>query len=135
VTTTADLDALPDRLRRTERPLGLTYRVSQRLEVVGYFLFGRGRQPDDFPAKRSRHAVGVPGAQVVAMRLDEGRQRAKHCRRVAVNISQRVERSLLAGWPGALASGQLNASVLVLRRAARSTFRQDYFLATVAHNG
>jgi hypothetical protein len=50
-------------------------------------------------------------AQVVAVRLDEGRERPEDRRGVPVHVSQRVQGSLLAGRPGALARAQRAARI------------------------
>jgi hypothetical protein len=136
MTATADLDALPGRLILAGRRR-LAHRVGERFKIIRWrFLLGLGqRQPDDIPPARRGHPVGVPGAQVVAVRFDEGRQRSEHGSRVAVHVGQRVERSLPAGWTGTLASGQLTPSVLVLAPRGVTLLTPDRVLATVAHNG
>ena len=69
-----------------------------RLGLGLVFLRGGG-QPDHVPAARHGQPVRVPGAQVVAVRLHVGGQRAEHRRGVAVDIGQRVHGDLLAGRP------------------------------------
>ena len=79
----ADLDALTCGLGRHAWRRRLTHGVGERLQVVRLdWLIGRvpDREPDDVPAARRRHPVGVPSAQVVAVRLDEGGERTEHCR-------------------------------------------------------
>jgi hypothetical protein len=75
----ADLDTLASRLVRRARRGSFADRVGQGLKVVGLRgLIGLAEwEPDDVPATRGGHPVSVPGTQVIAMRLDKGRQRAK----------------------------------------------------------
>src|SRR5450631_2359785 len=102
VTAAAYLDALPDRLRaRRDRGqltlLGrLTDGVGQGLQVVHALLDGVSGQPDDIPAPGHGEPLGVLGAQVVAVRLDVGGQRAEHRGGVTVDVRERVDRGLPA---------------------------------------
>ena len=95
----ADFDALPDGLGRGLRQDRLPDGVGQRLQVVGYLLGRNGRQPDHVPAAGKGEPVGVPGAQVIAVRLHVGGQRAEHGGGVTVDVGQRVQRDLPAGGP------------------------------------
>src|SRR6516225_2059925 len=109
----ADLDPLPDRLRRSARRCSLAYGVGERLQVVGLDRFvGRlaDRKPDDIPATRRGHPVRVPCAQVVTMRLDKGRQRPEDRRGIPVHVGERVNSHLPAGGPGALPRAQLRTT-------------------------
>jgi predicted Zn-dependent protease with MMP-like domain len=112
VSPAPDLDTLAGGLGGSTRHSRLPNGVSERLQVVALLLGGEGRQPDNVPAARRGHPVGMPGTQVIAMRLDEGSQRAEHRGGIAVDVSQRVEGILLARRPGALTSGQLATPVL-----------------------
>ena len=97
----AYFNALASRLGRRARCRSLADRVGQRFQVVGHRGLVRlaDREPYHLPAERSRHPVRVPGAQVIAVRLDEGRQRSEDGRRVAVDVGKRVQSGLLAGRP------------------------------------
>src|SRR5690606_14769018 len=83
------------RLRAALRSLGagrLAHRVGQRLQVVAARPAGAvGGQPDDLPAARGGAPLGVHRAQVVAVRLDIGRERTEHGRGVGVDIGERED--------------------------------------------
>jgi hypothetical protein len=126
VASAADLDALTRRLGWHARRRGLAYGVGERLQVVCVSrLVGRvpDRKPDDIPAARCRHPVGVPGAQVVTVRLDEGGERAEHRRGVTVDIGQGIQGDLPAGRSGALARGQRSTIRAWCRRPGASGTR------------
>ena len=104
----AYLDSLAGGLRGRARRRGFADGVGQRLQIVclsGLVNRLAEGETDHVPPTRSSHPVRMPGAQVIAMRLDERRERAEDSGRVAVDVRQRVQGHLLAGWPGALASG------------------------------
>lgn len=66
-------------------------RVGQRLQVVAAGA-GRARtvgEPDDLPAARGGEALGVLGAQVVAVGFGVGRERSEYRGRVRVDVRQR----------------------------------------------
>jgi hypothetical protein len=90
VTTSPDLDSVPDRLRHHERSTRFADRVGEGEKVV----VGRPRlrgidgQSDDLPAARGTQAFGVRLAQVVGVGLGIRRKRAKHRLLVAVHVGQ-----------------------------------------------
>ena len=94
-------DALTGRLGWRARRRSLANSISQGFQVVGHSSLVRlaDRKPDHLPAAGSGHPVGVPGAQVIAVRLHEGCQRPEYGGRVAVDVGQRVQGGLLAGRP------------------------------------
>ena len=109
----AHFDALAGGLGRSPRRRRLAYGVRQGFQVIGrsrVFLRLADGEPNDIPAPRCGHPVGVTRAQVVAMGLDEGRQRPENSRGVPVHVGKRVQGSLLAGRPGALARAQRTTS-------------------------
>jgi hypothetical protein len=75
------------RRRRSSR---LSYRIGQSLEIV----IARDMRcllaldPHDSPASRDRQAVSVAGAQVIGMRLGEGRQRSQHGSGLDIGVSE-----------------------------------------------
>jgi len=96
--------AARDRLRVNGRPRRLTHSVRQRLKIIRCRAGRLGDlQPDDIPAERRGEPCRVPGAQVVAMRLGVGRERAEHRRRLRIDVGERRNRRLTAGGPGASA--------------------------------
>jgi Zincin-like metallopeptidase len=128
----ADLDTLPDRLDRSTWRRGLAHGVSERLKVVGgRFLAWPERKPDDVPAERSGQPVSMCAAQVIAVRLDVGSQRAEHRRGVPVNVGQRAHGVTFARRPGAAARTQrptsLTARPILLTLDAATRLRR--FLA------
>ena len=67
----------------------LAHGVRQGFKIIGRRARGFGDlQPHDVPAKGGREASGVPGAQVVAVWLGVGRQRAEDGRRLGVDIGE-----------------------------------------------
>ena len=73
----AYFNTLAGRLGRRARCRSLADRIGQCFQIVGDSgLVGLAdRKADHLPPARSGHPVSMPGAQVVAVRLDEGRQR------------------------------------------------------------
>src|SRR2546429_3689754 len=99
----ADLDPLADRLHVGGREDRLPDRVGERLQVVCLRRVRVGRidrEADHIPAPRGREPPRVSGAQVVAVGLHVGGERAEHGGGVAVDVSERVQGGLLAGGPG-----------------------------------
>jgi hypothetical protein len=79
VAASANLYSLACGLGRGAGRGGFADGVGQCLQVVGLdWFFGRvpERQPDNIPASRGRHSIGVPGTQVVAVWFDECGKRA-----------------------------------------------------------
>jgi hypothetical protein len=79
VTPSANFDTLARWLGRSTRRRSLADRIGQGLQVIGLGGFIRRLadwEADDVPAAGSSHPVGMPCAQVVAMWLDEGGERA-----------------------------------------------------------
>src|SRR6266567_2821712 len=76
--------------------LGLHHRVRERFQVIGAVLGRFHGQPHHVPAARRGQPGGVLFAQVVAVRLDIGRQRPEHRGGVAVHVRQRVDGRMLA---------------------------------------
>lgn len=75
--------------RARDRTGRLAHGVRQSFKIIGRRPRGFGDlQPHDVPAKRGGEASGVPGAQVVAMRLGVGGQRAEHGSRLGVDIGE-----------------------------------------------
>ena len=112
----ANLDTLASGLSRSARRRSLADGVGQGLQVISLGDFIRrltDGEPDHVPAARGRHPVRMPGTQVIAMRLDEGRERAEDGRRIAVDIGERVYGDLLTGGPGALARGQRGTNPII----------------------
>jgi len=67
----------------------LAHGVRQGFKIIGRRARGFGDlEPHDVPAKRSRQAGRVPGAQVVAVRLGVHGQRAEHGGRLGVDIGE-----------------------------------------------
>ncbi len=85
-------DALPGARR-------LAHGVGQGFQVVAARAGGRRtvEEPDDLPAPRGGEPLGVLGAQVVAVRLGVGRQRAEDRRRIGVDVRQRRDGGTAAG--------------------------------------
>jgi hypothetical protein len=90
VTTSPDLDPVPNRLGHDQRPARLADRVGQGEQVVvGRPCLRRiDGQSDDLPAAWGTQAVGVRLAQVVGVGLGIGRKRAEHRLLVAVHVGQ-----------------------------------------------
>ena len=91
------------RLRRG--PGGLPDGVGQRLEVVAARpeVGGVRGQPQDLPAARGGEPLGVRGAQVVAVRLGVGGQRAEDGGGVGVDVGERRDSGAAARGAGAAA--------------------------------
>src|SRR5690242_10878813 len=109
----ADLDPLAGRLHPGGREDRLPDRVGERLQVVCLRRVRVGRidrEADHIPAPRGREPPRVRGAQVVAVRLDVGGERAEHGGGVAVDVGERVQGGLLAGGPGTEAGHHRPAS-------------------------
>ena len=75
--------------------------VGQRQQVIGSGLLGGGRhcQPKHFPAAGNRQRIGVLLAEVVAVGLRVGGERAQDSSGVCVNVRQGGYRRLAAGRP------------------------------------
>ncbi len=101
MTAAAHFDPLPDGLFGGLRASGFPHRIRQCLQVVvsGLRLFHG--QPDYFPSQRCGQPLGVRRTQVVAVRLDVGRERPEHGSRVTVDIGEGANGRLLAGGAGA----------------------------------
>src|SRR5271170_5169636 len=95
VAAAADLDALADGLGvHLALRVGFHHRVGQRFQVIGALLGRVHGQPHHVPAARRGQPAGVLLAQVIAVRLDVGSQRAEDRGRVAVHVGQRVYRRM-----------------------------------------
>ena len=80
-------------------PGGLADRVGERLEVVAVRTerVGVGASRSDLPAARGGQPLRVGHAQVVAVRLGVGRERAEDRRRVGVDVGERGDGRAAAG--------------------------------------
>jgi len=92
--------AARNRLNRRSRRLPDC--VRERLKII------RGRagwlsdlEPHDLPAEWRRQSGRVPGTQVVAVRFGVRRERAEHGGGLCIDVSERRNRRLTAGGPGA----------------------------------
>jgi hypothetical protein len=126
MTAAANFNSLACGLGRRAWRRGLADGVGQRLQVVGLrWLCWRvpDGQPHDVPATGCRHPIGVPDAQVVAMRFHECGEGPQNRRRVTVDVGERVDGQLLTSRPRALPSCHVHHT-LVWRQypAAHSTF-------------
>ena len=95
------------RLARRRGAGRLAHRVGQRLEVVAARpeRVGVRGEPQHLPATRGGQPLGVGRAQVVAVRLGVGGQRAEDGRRVGVDVGERGDRRATAGGPRTAADG------------------------------
>lgn len=119
MTTPADFYPLPDRFGRLSRRRGFAHGVSQRFQVVSdRFLAWPQRQPDDIPASWRGKPVGVGTAEVVAVRLDVGRQRSEDRRGIPVYVGERADGVPFARRTGAAAGTQRPTSLTTWRQAA-----------------
>lgn len=80
----------PDRLLPVLRPGRLAHRVGKRFEIVTTGAGGGRRigEPDDFPAPGRGEPLAVFGAEVVAMGLGIGGERAEDRGRVGIDVRQ-----------------------------------------------
>ena len=78
------------------------HRLRQRLEVVrrGDGLLGVGVHVHDSPATWHRQPIHVLRTQVISVRLDVGRQRPEHSRRLSVGVGEGRDRRRRAGRAG-----------------------------------
>lgn len=84
-------------------PGRLPHSIGKRLEIVigRHVWSGLTLYSHHGPAPGNREPIGVRGAQVVRMRLDERRKRAEHRRGLDVGVSERGDGGSTAGRPRA----------------------------------